>query len=135
MNVFDRARSLELFSLFFATHTYIIMSFLILVLNANMRRIDLCCKLLAPALSGVILQHTDEFSTTIIVAAWNIVSFFAELGLLWVVYRLIPPLAIKKTRHSKASAESDKDDEVSLYVVLHCTYVFVYSGLSGEGFL
>lgn len=88
-----------------------------IVLNANMRRIDLCCKLLAPALTGVILQNTNEFSTTVIVAVWNIVSFFGELGLLWIVYKFIPGLAIKKVRRSKISDASKRrnedDDEVS----------------------
>lgn len=70
------------------------------VLNANMRRIDLCCKLLAPALTGVILQHSGPFTTTVIVAFWNFLSFFGEFGLLWIVYKSIPGLAIKKIRNS-----------------------------------
>lgn len=63
-----------------------------------MRRIDLCCKLLAPALTGVILQHAGPFATTVIVAIWNVISFFGELGLLWIAYKLIPSLAVKKLR-------------------------------------
>ncbi len=68
------------------------------VLNSNMRRIDLCCKLLAPFLTGVVLQWAEPLITTLFVAGWNIVSFFAELGLVWMVYKLIPPLAKKKLR-------------------------------------
>lgn len=86
-----------------------------IVLNANMRRIDLCCKLLAPALTGVILQHAGSFATTVIVAVWNIVSFFGELGLLWIVYQLIPSLSIKKARVSVVHSdqrEADNTDDV-----------------------
>lgn len=94
----------------------------LLVLNANLRRIDLCCKLLSPALTGVILQRAGPFSTTVIVAAWNIISFFGELGLLWVVYKQIPTLAIKKVRNPKnpkkagvderQGVDENRDDEV-----------------------
>ena len=63
-----------------------------------MRRIDLLCKLLAPAIAGIFLQHAGAFSTTIIVAGWNVVSFFMELFLVWLVYRMIPTLAVKKLR-------------------------------------
>lgn len=77
-----------------------------------MRRIDLCCKLLAPALTGVILQHTDEFYTTVVVATWNIVSFFGELGLLCIVYKMIPSLAIKKFRDK---VEDKDEDRVNSY--------------------
>ena len=67
-------------------------------LNANMRRIDLVCKLLAPAVAGVILQFMGPLTTTIIVATWNVVSFVAELGLVVLVYRWVPTLAVKKFR-------------------------------------
>ena len=65
-----------------------------------MRRIDLCCKLLAPALTGVILQYAGSFTTTAIVAIWNVGSFFGELSLLWIVYKLVPNLSLKKVRGS-----------------------------------
>ena len=68
------------------------------VLNANMRRIDLICKLCAPALVGVFLQHTGPFITTLIIAGWNIVSFILEVILITTVYEAIPTLAIKKLR-------------------------------------
>lgn len=67
-------------------------------LNANMRRIDLLCKLASPAVAGVILQYTGSLTTTIVVALWNVISFFAELGLLRVVFHLVPTLAVKKLR-------------------------------------
>ena len=63
-----------------------------------MRRIDLLCKLLAPAVAGVILQFAGPLATTIIVALWNAVSFFAELGLVVLVYHWVPALANKTVR-------------------------------------
>ena len=83
------------------------------VLNANMRRIDLVCKLAAPAVAGVILQFAGPLATTIVVALWNVISFFAELALVVVVYRRIPTLAVKAYRKpSSASFDvADKNDE------------------------
>ena len=63
-----------------------------------MRRIDLICKLCAPALVGIFLQHTGPFITTLIIAGWNIVSFILEVLLITVVYENVPTLAIKKLR-------------------------------------
>ena len=77
-------------------------------LNANMRRIDLICKLLAPAAAGAILQFTGPLTTTIVVASWNVVSFSAELGLIWLVYRWVPALAVKKLRKSAATETADE---------------------------
>lgn len=75
-----------------------------------MRRIDLSCKLLAPALTGIILQYAGSFTTTAVVAIWNMVSFFGELGLLWIVYRLVPNLSVKKIRHSTLNEDKKKQD-------------------------
>ena len=83
-------------------------------LNANMRRIDLLCKLLAPATTGILLYNTGPFATTIIVAAWNVASFFGELSLLWLVYRMIPTLAVKKYRTPAIDTETQKEQEVTL---------------------
>lgn len=63
-----------------------------------MRRIDLLCKLLAPAVAGAILQFAGPLATTIFAAGWNVVSFFGELGLVVLVYRWVPELAVKKLR-------------------------------------
>ena len=79
-------------------------------LNSNMRRIDLLCKLLAPTVTGVLLSLTSPFATTIIVASWNVISFFGELSLLWLVYKLIPTLAVKKYRKTVVTLEMQKRD-------------------------
>ena len=81
-----------------------------------MRRIDLCCKLLAPALAGVILHYvgirfTTQFVTTIFIAAWNILSFFGELGLLYLVYMLVPALRVKRVRNS-TTVNADQNIEL-----------------------
>ena len=73
-----------------------------------MRRIDLCCKLLAPTLTGVILSTTSPFVCTLFVAGWNVVSFFVEFGLIYMVYRAVPQLKVKKIRSSKR--EESKED-------------------------
>lgn len=97
-----------------------------------MRRIDLLCKLLAPIVVGVLLEHSggvvnlfrpdlpaDQaggFVTTLAVAVWNVISFFGELFLLWVVYRMVPALAQKRFRNSPRYQEVEEanDSEVHL---------------------
>ena len=74
-----------------------------------MRRIDLLCKLLAPAVAGVILQFAGPLTTTIVVASWNVVSFFAELGLVCLVYLWVPALATKKLRKGPANLANEDD--------------------------
>ena len=76
-----------------------------------MRRIDLVCKLLAPIVAGVLLQYAEGFTTTLVVAGWNVVSFFGELSLLWAVYRMLPSLAIKKLRKRQEEEEEEEEEE------------------------
>ena len=87
-----------------------------------MRRIDLTCKLLSPIVAGVLLVHTASllpslednmaggFVATVFVALWNLVSFFGELGLLVIVYRLLPALATKELRGSSEGREGDDEE-------------------------
>ena len=83
------------------------------VLNANMRRIDLCCKLLAPTVTGVVLATTQPVGCAIFVATWNVVSFFIEFGLIFAVYRLVPQLKVKKYRQRGGDKEEEEDDVVT----------------------
>ena len=78
-------------------------------LNACMRRIDLCCKLMAPVLIGAVITYTNYFTSTLFVAGWNIVSYFAEFSLLCIVYYYVPTLAHKKYRKSTLSTVSFED--------------------------
>ena len=74
-----------------------------------MRRIDLCCKLMAPVLVGAIITYTDYFTSTIFVAGWNVISYFAEFGLLCIVYCYVPTLAYKKYRKQTLLTETSED--------------------------
>ena len=78
-------------------------------LNAYMRRIDLCCKLMAPLLVGAIITYTDYFTSTLFVAGWNVISYFAEFGLLCIVYYYIPTLAHKNIRKQSLLSENSED--------------------------
>ena len=78
-------------------------------LNACMRRIDLCCKLMAPLLVGAVITYTDYFISTLFVAGWNIISYFAEFGLLYIVYHYVPALAHKKGRKQSSLTDSSED--------------------------
>ena len=84
-----------------------------------MRRIDLVCKLIAPIVAGVLMTHTSSlmpslpddmaggFIATAFIGGWNVVSFFGELSLMYIVYRLVPTLTIKKLRlQEKGKAKS-----------------------------
>ena len=86
-----------------------------------MRRIDLCCKLMAPVVIGAVLTYTDYFISTLFVAGWNIISFFAEFGLLCIVYYCVPTLAHKRYRKSTIISETSegqrRDGEVKGKVV------------------
>ena len=92
-------------------HSIIINVFSFLALNACMRRIDLCCKLMAPALIGAVITYTDYFTSTLFVAGWNVISYFAEFGLLCIVYYYVPTLAHKKYRKSISLLASSEDQE------------------------
>ena len=81
----------------------------ITALNACMRRIDLCCKLMAPIVIGAVITYTDYFTSTLVVAGWNVISFFAEFGLLSIVYYYIPALAHKRYRKSIIASENSED--------------------------
>ena len=74
-----------------------------------MRRIDLCCKLMAPVLVGAVITYTDYFTSTLFVASWNVISYFAEFSLLCIVYYYIPTLAHKKYRKHMLLTETSED--------------------------
>ena len=106
-------------------------NFDLLVLNANMRRLDLLCKLFAPIFAGILLTHTQflfpaipekmagGFIATLIIGLWNVLAFFGELGTVIIVYRLVPALSIKKPRRKSIDQRQDSDDKVS-FVSKHC---------------
>ena len=66
--------------------------------NAFMKRIDLCCKILAPVLVGQIMTYVSQIAGVIFIASWNAVSVFLEYYLLWKVYVSVPALSHKVPR-------------------------------------
>ena len=110
-------------------------SFIFIVLNANMRRFDLLCKLLAPIFAGVLLTHTNSllpshreetaggFVATVFIGIWNVVSFFGELSLLFLVYKLVPALANKRLRGKTDLSDDDEEEEEEVEVKLKPSHV------------
>ncbi|XP_019851220.1 PREDICTED: solute carrier family 40 member 1-like [Amphimedon queenslandica] len=112
------------------------------LLNANLRRIDLLCKLFAPVVAGLLLSHTHSlvpfirydlaggFAATVIIGLWNIVSYFGELSLLTIVYKLIPSLADKKLRDKdkKENGEGSSSKCIKLLKKLASPYRTLIAG-------
>ena len=111
------------------------LSFIFIVLNANMRRFDLLCKLLAPIFAGVLLTHTSSllpshreetaggFLATVFIGIWNVVSFFGELSFLFLVYKLVPALANKRLRGKTDLSDDDEEEEEEVEVKLKPSHV------------
>lgn len=75
--------------------------------NSRLRQIDLFTEVVAPVLAGILLILNDPvllgFS---LIATWNVVSFFPELGLLQSVFKSNPDLVVKPTRTSPQLKQS-----------------------------
>jgi iron-regulated transporter 1 len=65
-------------------------------LNAISRSIDLICKVLSPAVSGLIMTYVSMLASAIVLAVWNVVSVFIEYSILATVFRRVPDLATKR---------------------------------------
>ena len=66
-------------------------------LNAVTRSLDLACKVVSPAVAGLIIEHTSLVVSAVVIAAWNVFSLVAEYSVLSHVYRLVPALSRKQT--------------------------------------
>ena len=66
-------------------------------LNAVTRSLDLACKILSPAMAGLIMTYASLLVSAIVIAAWNVFSLVAEYSILSHVYRLVPALAYMQT--------------------------------------
>ena len=64
---------------------------------------------MAPVLVGAVITYTDYFTSTLFVASWNVISYFAEFGLLCIVYYYVPTLAHKKYRKHVLLTETSED--------------------------
>lgn len=64
--------------------------------NANVRRIDLFCKVFTPVVFSALLQFAGVYVSLIFVSAWNVCSFLPELMMYHLIYREVPQLAMPK---------------------------------------
>ena len=73
-------------------------------LNANMRRVDLVCSIVAPLVVGVLATASTSAIACLFIAGWSSVSLFVEYFISNRVYFKIPQLAAKKSKNPKKSA-------------------------------
>ena len=80
--------------------------------NSILRRIDLCCKILAPILVGQIMTYISKVAGVVFLAGWNVVSVFLEYYLLWKVFQTVSALSQKvfDTRHKDETEEGSSVD-------------------------
>jgi solute carrier family 40 (iron-regulated transporter), member 1 len=85
-------------------------------INKIMKRIDLICKILAPAVIGIIIDRFDNHNQKIFVAGlvigtWNILSFPLEIILKNIVYSEFPELRRKIHTHINGITHNHMDGE------------------------
>eukprot|EP00898_Chlorokybus_atmophyticus_P002489 jgi/Chlat1/3240/Chrsp22S03423 len=76
-------------------------------LNAVMRRIDLCCLVLAPIAVGAVMSSMSARAAALLIAGWNIVSGVGEYALLVYVYKQVPALQVKSTAGGSKQHQRD----------------------------
>ncbi|EDO43654.1 predicted protein, partial [Nematostella vectensis] len=79
--------------------------------NAIMRRIDLVCKILAPALVGQVMTYVSKSAGVILIASWNVLSVFVEYFMLLRVYHSVPSLAHKKIDKKLTQQENPQESQ------------------------
>ncbi|XP_078573219.1 ferroportin-like [Branchiostoma floridae x Branchiostoma japonicum] len=80
-------------------------------LNAAMRRIDLCSKILAPVVVAQIMTFVSMLVGALFIAGWNVVSMVIEYYLYHRVYNSVPALAVKEKKGDKKDNGKDKDED------------------------
>ena len=84
-------------------------------LNCATRRIDLLCKILAPAACGQIMSLLHLKGGAIFIMSWNGISMFVEYFLLKLIYKRTPALSRKQSetasKHDKMSLQKINDTE------------------------
>ena len=81
--------------------------------NSILRRIDLCCKILAPIVVGQIMTYISKVAGVLFLAGWNVVSVFGEYYLLWKVFQAVSALSHKvfdTTRHDHNEEDGSSVD-------------------------
>ena len=91
-------------------------------LNATIRRLDLLCNILAPIAVGQFMSFASMQISTIVIAAWNVVSCVVEFSLLLRVYHQVPILAKKKRANTSENEDTSKGREAALRCYLICKY-------------
>ena len=76
-------------------------------MNSVTRRIDLCCKLLAPVITGFIISFVSLKASAITLALWNTVSVWVEYWLFTSVYHGIPALGQSSKRRMTRLPQMD----------------------------
>lgn len=90
-----------------------VLTFLFSDTNSILRRIDLCCKILAPILVGQIMTYISKVAGVLFLAGWNVVSVFGEYFLLWKVFQAVSALSQKvfdTTRHDDNEEDGSSVD-------------------------
>ena len=90
-----------------------VLTFLFSGTNSILRRIDLCCKILAPILVGQIMTYITKVAGVLFLAGWNVVSVFGEYFLLWKVFQAVSALSQKvfdTTRHDDNEEDGSSVD-------------------------
>lgn len=64
-------------------------------MNSTCRSIDLAINMIAPIAVGQIMFFVSHIVAAIVIAAWNVISFFIEYFLLWNIYKDFPNLKLK----------------------------------------
>lgn len=75
-------------------------------LNSTCRSIDLAVNIIAPIAVGQVMYFLSHIIAAVLIAAWNVVSFFVEYIVLRDIYNDNPQLAVKQQK-----ANAIKDDE------------------------
>ncbi|XP_027905884.1 solute carrier family 40 member 2-like [Vigna unguiculata] len=99
-------------------------------MNSVTRRIDLCCKLLAPVITGFIISFVSLKASAITLALWNTVSVWVEYWLFTSVYEGIPALGQSSQKRMARLLQCDQEmnnlssEEDSLLPVTECSSEF-----------
>lgn len=84
-------------------------------MNSILRRIDLTCKLFAPAVTGFIISFVSLTASAMTLALWNILSVCLQYWLLMSVYNGIPALKENSQKRVSKSSARDQNESTSAY--------------------
>ena len=81
-------------------------------LNSTCRSIDLAVNIIAPIAVGQVMYFLSHIVAAMLIAAWNVVSFFVEYLVLRDIYNENPQLAIKQNVN-KPPVNNENDDALN----------------------